>query len=79
MHGCLPAGAGVHQLRHGMNGSVMKINHARDPLEPRGPSGYRELWIARDGVAGRDVEIWQLTLRQLKDPDLHVEAMEPVQ
>ena len=28
----LPAGRGVHQLRLGMNGSVMKINHSRDPL-----------------------------------------------
>jgi len=47
----LPAGNGVHQLRHGMNGSVMKINHARDPLPAVGPSGYRELWIARPGIA----------------------------
>lgn len=46
----LPAGGGVHQLRHGMNGSVMKINHARDPLPEAGPSGYRELWIAREGI-----------------------------
>jgi lactoylglutathione lyase len=46
----LPAGGGVHQLRHGMNGSVMKINHARDPLPAAGPSGYRELWIARPGL-----------------------------
>jgi lactoylglutathione lyase len=46
----LPAGGGMHQLRHGMNGSVMKINHARDPLPALGPSGYRELWIARAGL-----------------------------
>ncbi len=46
----LRAGGGVHQLRHGMNGSVMKINHARDPLPAVGPSGYRELWIARAGL-----------------------------
>ncbi|MEA2079030.1 MAG: DUF2868 domain-containing protein [Pseudomonadota bacterium] len=37
------------------------------------------LWGGRDGVAGRDRETWQLTLRQLKDPDLHIEAMGPVQ
>jgi lactoylglutathione lyase len=46
----LPAGRGVHQLRHGMNGSVMKINHSRDPLAEAGPSGYRELAIAREGL-----------------------------
>jgi hypothetical protein len=46
----LPAGGGVHQLQHGMNGSVMKINHARDPLPEAGPSGYRELRIARSGL-----------------------------
>ena len=46
----LPAGGGVHQLRHGMNGSVMKINHSRDPLPEAGASGYRELWIAREGL-----------------------------
>ncbi|MGH0033126.1 MAG: VOC family protein [Myxococcota bacterium] len=56
----LRAGGGVHQLRHGMNGSVMKINHARDPLEEPGPSGYRELWIAREGLAAP---------RELMDPD----------
>jgi hypothetical protein len=37
------------------------------------------LWGGRDGVAGRDRETWQLTLRQLKDPDLHIEAMGSVQ
>jgi len=56
----LPAGGGVHQLRHGMNGSVMKINHARDPLPEAGPSGYRELWIARPGLEAE---------RELVDPE----------
>jgi hypothetical protein len=37
------------------------------------------LWGDRDSVARRDREIWQLTLRQLKDPDLHIEAMGPAQ
>ena len=37
------------------------------------------LWGGRDGVDRRDRETWQLTLRQLKDPDLHIEAMGPVQ
>ena len=56
----LPAGGGVHQLRHGMNGSVMKINHARDPLPEAGPSGYQELLIARAGLHAE---------RSLVDPD----------
>jgi catechol 2,3-dioxygenase-like lactoylglutathione lyase family enzyme len=56
----LPAGGGVHQLRHGMNGSVMKINHTRDPLPAVGPSGYRELWIARAGLQAE---------QELGDPD----------
>ncbi len=42
-------GGGVHQLRHHMNGSILKINHARDPLPELAPSGYRRLLIARRG------------------------------
>jgi len=56
----LPAGRGVQQHRHGMNGSVMKVNHSRDPLPEAAPSGYRELWIAREGLA---------ETRPLVDPD----------
>ncbi len=46
----LPAGGGVHQHRFGMNGSVFKLNHSRDPLPPAPRSGYRELLIARPDV-----------------------------
>jgi catechol 2,3-dioxygenase-like lactoylglutathione lyase family enzyme len=46
----LPLGRGRRQHRHGMNGSVLKLNHWRDPLPDAPPSGYRELWIARDGL-----------------------------
>jgi catechol 2,3-dioxygenase-like lactoylglutathione lyase family enzyme len=56
----LPLGGGLHQHRHAMNGSVFKLNHARDPLPDAPASGYRELWIARDGLAGA---------RELRDPD----------
>lgn len=56
----LPLGGGLQQHRHGMNGSVFKLNHARDPLPAAPPSGYRELWIARDGLASP---------RDLRDPD----------
>ncbi len=47
----LPLGGGVRQHRHAMNGSVLKLNAARDPLNEAPPSGYRELLIAREGVA----------------------------
>lgn len=48
----LPVGGGVQQHRHGANGSVVKINHAREPLADAPPSGYRELLIARAGLSG---------------------------
>jgi lactoylglutathione lyase len=47
----LPLGGGVRQHRHAMNGSVLKLNAARDPLNAAPPAGYRELLIARDGIA----------------------------
>lgn len=56
----LPVGAGVRQHRHGMNGSVFKLNDAREPLPPELPAGYRELFIARPGVESP---------RHLVDPD----------
>lgn len=56
----LPAGRGVHQHRHGCHGSVVKINHSRDPLPDQPPSGYRELWIAREDLEAE---------RRLVDPD----------
>jgi lactoylglutathione lyase len=56
----LPLGGGVRQHRHAMNGSVFKLNAARDPLNEAPPSGYRELFIARDGLEAP---------RRLVDPD----------
>jgi catechol 2,3-dioxygenase-like lactoylglutathione lyase family enzyme len=56
----LPLGRGRRQHRHGLNGSVLKINHWREPLPSVSPSGYRELCIARDGLRER---------RALRDPD----------
>jgi lactoylglutathione lyase len=53
-------GGGVHQLRHHMNGSILKINHARDPLPNEPQAGYRELWIAREGLSDR---------QSMADPD----------
>lgn len=56
----LPTGGGNHQHRHAMNGSVFKLNHARDPLAAEPPSGYRELLIAQEGLSAP---------RELKDPE----------
>ena len=61
-------GGGVHQLRHflgrgeasGPMGPILKINHARDALDDPGPSGYRELLIAREGLSES---------RSMTDPD----------
>lgn len=39
------------QHRLDVRGSVLKINHHQDPLPDAAPSGYRELLIARDGLA----------------------------
>jgi len=47
----LPIRKGHDQHRHDALGSVIKINHVADPLPEGPPTGYRELLIARDGLA----------------------------
>jgi lactoylglutathione lyase len=47
----LPIRKGHEQHRHDANGSVLKINHHADPLPDAPPSGYRELILAREGLA----------------------------
>jgi len=47
----LKVGGGSHQLRHGLKGSVFKMNHTRDPLSNDDPTGYSELIIAKEGLA----------------------------
>ncbi len=64
----LPMGRGLQQHRHGLNGSVLKINHAREPLGVDPPSGYRELWIAREGLTAP---------RRLTDPDGNAVVLVP--
>jgi lactoylglutathione lyase len=51
---------GMKQHRHALLGSVLKINHYRDPLPEAPPSGYRELLIAREGLN---------ETQSLRDPD----------
>jgi lactoylglutathione lyase len=64
----LKVGGGAQQHRHGMNGSVFKLNAARDPLPASAPSGYRLLAIARAGVSG--VTTWF-------DPDDNIVSLVP--
>jgi catechol 2,3-dioxygenase-like lactoylglutathione lyase family enzyme len=47
----LPVRRGQKQYRHDALGSVVKLNHHREPLPDAAPSGYRELAIAREGIA----------------------------
>jgi catechol 2,3-dioxygenase-like lactoylglutathione lyase family enzyme len=47
----LPIRRGQDQHRHDALGSVLKINHMADPLPDTPPSGYRELILARTGLA----------------------------
>ncbi len=56
----LPVRRGFVQMRHGMNGSVFKLNVVEGPIPPAPLAGYRELWIARTGLAAP---------RALADPD----------
>ena len=64
----LPLGGGVRQHRHAMNGSVLKLNAARDPVNDAPPGGYRELLIAREGIA---------EACSLEDPDGTVVTLVP--
>lgn len=62
-------GGGVHQLRHHCNGSVIKVNHARDPLSNDAPTGLARLIIARDGI---------MQSHELKDPDGNEVTLVPI-
>jgi lactoylglutathione lyase len=44
-------GGGVQQHRFHANGSIIKINHARDPLPAVPPGGLAGVRVARDGLA----------------------------
>lgn len=56
----LPVGNGLHQHRHDLLGSVLKVNHAQGGIAPRPHSGYRAVLIAREGLTSP---------RDLTDPD----------
>lgn len=56
----LPVGRGVHQLRHKIGHSILKVNHTRAALDSTPKAGYHELRIARQGIDSP---------RSLTDPD----------
>jgi catechol 2,3-dioxygenase-like lactoylglutathione lyase family enzyme len=64
----LPAGRGIHQLRHTIGTSILKINHSRDPLEHLASAGFTKLWIVRP-------DITQVT--ELHDPDGNAVTLAP--
>ncbi len=77
----LPVGAGVRQYRFGLLGSVLKINHARDPLPPRKPGGYKGLAISDPNTLmpsklrdpdGNDIELVPGGLRGIKQIEIHL-------
>jgi len=47
----LPIRRGHDQHRHDALGSVIKVNHTETPPAEGPPTGYRELYIAREGLA----------------------------
>ncbi len=47
----LPIRRGHNQHRHDALGSVIKINHTEGALAEGPPTGYRELYVARPGLA----------------------------
>ena len=49
--GVLPVRRGQKQHRHDLLGSVLKINEVDAPIPDVPPAGYRELLIAREGIA----------------------------
>lgn len=46
----LPVGGGVHQHRHAVGDSILKINHARDPLKAAPPTGLQGITVLLPGA-----------------------------
>jgi predicted enzyme related to lactoylglutathione lyase len=65
----LKLGAGIHQHRFQLNGSVLKVNHAREPLAESNPSGIAGVRIATAHTS---------TPLQLSDPDANNVTLVPM-
>ena len=77
----LPVGGGVRQYRYGLLGSVLKINHSRDPLPPRIAGGYRMLSIpdprtpmpiAMQDPDGNEIELVPTGQRGVNQIEIHL-------
>ncbi len=77
----LPVGGGVRQYRYGLLGSVLKINHSRDPLSPRIAGGYCKLSISDPRTPmplpmqdpdGNDIELIPGGLRGVNQIEIHI-------
>src|SRR6204780_794873 len=77
----LPVGGGVRQYRYGLLGSVLKINHSRDPLPPRIAGGYRMLSISDPRTPmpltmqdpdGNDIELVPAGQRGVNQIEIHI-------
>lgn len=78
----LPLGGGMQQHRYGLLGSVLKINHSRDPLPQRGPGGgYRRLTISDPHIPrpleltdpdGNSVELVAAGQRGIRQIEIHL-------
>ena len=77
----LPVGGGVRQYRYGLLGSVLKINHTRNPLAPRIAGGYRMLSISDPRTPmplmmqdpdGNDIELVPAGQRGVNQIEIHI-------
>jgi catechol 2,3-dioxygenase-like lactoylglutathione lyase family enzyme len=77
----LPVGGGVRQYRYGLLGSVLKINHSREPLPARIAGGYKKLSISDPRTPmpltmqdpdGNDIELIPAGQRGVNQIEIHI-------
>ncbi|MGH7864993.1 MAG: VOC family protein [Candidatus Binataceae bacterium] len=77
----LALGGGAKQHRFGLLGSVLKMNHARDPLPPRIAGGYKKITIADPRTPhsidmrdpdGNEVELVPSGKRDVRQIEMHL-------
>jgi catechol 2,3-dioxygenase-like lactoylglutathione lyase family enzyme len=77
----LPVGGGVQQHRFALLGSVLKINHSRNPLPPRTAGGYQRITISDPRTPmpfqfadpdGNSVELVPSGQRGIKQIEIHL-------
>jgi len=78
---CRDAGAGVAVITRGWEPPLLEFVDFLHSVRARCSAQQAVivlLWGGPDGVAERDRETWRSMLRQLKDPDLHLEVIGPL-